>query len=338
MWAYLYRVTIRSRDKGECLMRFLWKTLVITGASAIVLNKVNQRIEEKTGEWNPTHYEELFYFSWEVGHVAYHVKGSGQPILLVHSIGTGSSSFEWRKNIDTLAQEYKVYAIDLLGYGISDKPKISYTPETYIELMEDFILHVVQQPVHLVASSFSAAYAIKLAYSNPRLVKQMILICPTGLSQEQKTKEELVAQITRQAALTVPILNISLYHLVASKMNIRSFLHDYIYAHEENLTEDIVENYYSSAHYGGHDAAWATTAFLKGSLDLHIEEEWRKLQQPCLLIWGEEAKINPVSEAMTFRDLNPACSLKIFKLSGLLPHDEEAYLFNRVALEFLGEE
>lgn len=318
-------------------MRFLWKTLALTGATAMALYRLNNQIEERAGEWNPTHYEELFYFPWREGHVAYHVKGTGHPVLLVHSIGTGASSFEWRKNIDALAEEYKVYAIDLLGFGLSDKPNISYSPETYIELLKDFILHVVQQSVHLVASSFSAAYAIKLAYSQPRLVKQMILICPSGLDQTQKTKEIGYAQIARQAALSVPILNTSLYHLVASRMNISSFLSNYSYVHEENLTTDIIENYYSSAHYGGRNAGLAINAFLKGELDIQIEDEWGKLQQPCLLVWGEEAKINPVSEAITFKDLNPACSLEIFTLSGLLPHDEEAYLFNRIALDFLNQ-
>jgi pimeloyl-ACP methyl ester carboxylesterase len=318
-------------------MRVMWKTLAVTGVTAMALHKLNHQIEERTGEWNPTHYEELFYFPWKEGHVAYHVKGSGQPVLLVHGIGTGASSFEWRKNIDSLAQEYKVYALDLLGFGLSDKPDISYIPETYIELIKDFILHVIQQSVHLVASSSSAAYTIKLAYSESRLIKQMILICPTGLDQTPNHKEVIYAQLARQAALTVPILNTSLYYLVASRMNISSFLRNYSYAHEENLTTDIIESYYSSAHYGGRHAGRAVNAFLRGDLDVQIEEEWSKLQQPCLLVWGEDAQINPVSEAITFKDLNPACSLELFKLSGLLPHDEEAYLFNRVALNFLNQ-
>ncbi|CAI0481151.1 unnamed protein product, partial [Linum tenue] len=67
------------------------------------------------------------------------------PLLLVH--GFGASIPYWRRNIETLAQNRAVYAIDLLGFGESDKPEgFSYTMETWAELIRDFLDEVVQKP------------------------------------------------------------------------------------------------------------------------------------------------------------------------------------------------
>ena len=64
-------------------------------------------------------------FSWKHGQIFYKEQGlqnSGVPIVFVHGIGPGMSSFMWRKNFDALSEKFRVYALDLLGFGFSDKP------------------------------------------------------------------------------------------------------------------------------------------------------------------------------------------------------------------------
>jgi pimeloyl-ACP methyl ester carboxylesterase len=315
-------------------MKLLMKTLALTGVAAAVLHKINDQLEQNTKEWNPTHFNELFFYPWKEGHIAYHVRGSGKPVIFIHGLGTGSSTFEWRKNLDQFADHYKVYSLDMLGYGLSDKPRIRYTPETYLTMLEDFIENVVGGPVHIVASSLSAAYAIKLAHKRPKLVRHMILICPTGISEDD-SKEVFYSRMARKMTLQVPILNTSMYYLIASKTNIRSFLQDYVYSQQENLTEDIVDNYYLAAHLGGKDAGWAPISFLRGSLDLDIHTEWTEIEHQTLIVWGQEATLLPVSHAGVFKKYNSHCSVEIFQDSGLLPHDEEALAFNSTCQDFL---
>ena len=70
-------------------------------------------------------------YEWRLGKIGYSVKGSGKPIVLIHGAVPGSSSSVWRNNVNSLAENYKVYSLDLLGYGTSDRAKTTYTAYTY---------------------------------------------------------------------------------------------------------------------------------------------------------------------------------------------------------------
>lgn len=77
--------------------------------------------------------------------------GTGRPLLLVH--GFGASIGHWRKNIPVLAAGgYRVYAIDLLGFGSSDKPALNYTVELWQEQLKDFWTAHIQEPTVLWAT------------------------------------------------------------------------------------------------------------------------------------------------------------------------------------------
>lgn len=64
------------------------------------------------------------------------------PLVLLHTAERGGSSYEWHKVIEQLAQHYRVYALDLLGFGLSDHPNIYYSSETYTTLYQDFLTKV----------------------------------------------------------------------------------------------------------------------------------------------------------------------------------------------------
>ena len=68
---------------------------------------------------------EVEYFDWRFGKIAYTQTGSGSPLLLVHNLLPGSSSYEFHKIKDQLAEQHTVYCIDLPGYGLSDKPNLT---------------------------------------------------------------------------------------------------------------------------------------------------------------------------------------------------------------------
>src|SRR5262249_35472080 len=103
-------------------------------------------------------------YTWTHGNIFYSVKGRGEPVVLVHGVYAGASSFEFRRIFDRLAERYRVYAFDLLGFGLSDRPAIIYTPELYIRLIQDFVGQVVggmDHPVRVIASTLGAAFTIR---------------------------------------------------------------------------------------------------------------------------------------------------------------------------------
>src|SRR5216683_400582 len=107
------------------------------GAMALI----NRLTISQAGELNTVLTGEEKRYPWKYGDVFYQVKGprEGKPLVLIHGFGPGASSFEWRKNMDVLAEQFRVYALDLLGFGLSDRPEIEYTAETYIDLIGDFL-------------------------------------------------------------------------------------------------------------------------------------------------------------------------------------------------------
>src|SRR5437868_5799091 len=120
-------------------------------------------------------------FDWRDRRVAFTKHGNGPPILLIHGIHAAAWSYEWRNNVDALAHTNTVYTIDLLGFGMSERPAIRYSARLYISLISDFVSRVIDEPTVLVASSLSGAYAIVLAARDPHRFPAVTLIAPSGL-------------------------------------------------------------------------------------------------------------------------------------------------------------
>ena len=73
------------------------------------------------------------YYEWRFGKIRYIKKGTGSPLLLIHNLTPGSCSYEYKFLIDSLSKNHEVYAFDLLGYGLSDKPNITYTNYLFVQ-------------------------------------------------------------------------------------------------------------------------------------------------------------------------------------------------------------
>ena len=78
-------------------------------------------------------------YSSRFGDIFYTKKGHGTPLLLIHDLKCAASAAEWDSIIDSLAENHTVYALDLLGCGRSEKPKMTYTNYIYVQLINNFI-------------------------------------------------------------------------------------------------------------------------------------------------------------------------------------------------------
>src|SRR6266446_2483088 len=101
-------------------------------------------------------------YRWKQGHIFYKVLGAADapPLLLLHTPEVGASAYEMRGIMELLAPYYRVYAPDLIGFGLSDRPGIDYSAETYIALCRDFLVDVVARPATIIASRVSCNYAV----------------------------------------------------------------------------------------------------------------------------------------------------------------------------------
>src|ERR1700680_229932 len=105
---------------------------LVVGGVLGTLTVVNKLTESMAGELDTVLTGEERRYPWKYGDMFYEVKGEreAKPLVLIHGFGPGASSYEWRRNIDTLSEQFRVYALDLLGYGLSDRPAIDYDAET----------------------------------------------------------------------------------------------------------------------------------------------------------------------------------------------------------------
>lgn len=291
--------------------------LLLGAAAAInkllVMNAggIESRLEGRTRFYHWRHQEDIH-------NIFYKSIGEGPPILLVHSIHAVASSFEMRKIHSALADRFTVYTLDLLGFGLSDRPAVHYDAELYIALIHDFIRDVIQEPTNVLASSLSAAHVIENAYRNPERFQTLALVAPTGL--ELATDGPGPAGRLGYGIFRIPIIGSSLFNLLTSRATIDRWLREEAFFDARHVSAEIQAAHYTTCHQ--ENARFAPAAAYVGKFNLDIEESYRALNKPVLIAWGREARWATVDQSAAFRSMNANTRLRVFDRCGILVHDE----------------
>ncbi|MBC5811297.1 MAG: alpha/beta fold hydrolase [Candidatus Eremiobacteraeota bacterium] len=247
--------------------------------------------------------------------------GEGPPLLLVHGVSAGASSFEYRLLAPLLARERRVVAIDLLGCGLSDKPDLEYSAELYADLIADALGALCEGPAILVGSGLGGAFCVRVATRALHGLAGLVVIGPTGLGGVLDA-EPSGAQRALALLMRSPIAGESAFNGLASKPSLGWFLRQRVYADPNAVTDDIVEHYYAVTHQDG--SRFAPAQFLGGALNCNVARDLPFVETPVLVLWGERAsETNPVRNAFEYLRLAPNAQLTTFPASGLLPQEEE---------------
>ena len=309
----------------------LWKTMLAGGAGVAALAALNASIQRNVSEPdNSALGGQAHFFRWKYGSVFYKSAGarsSGAPLVFIHGVGAGASSFMWRKNFDDLSNDFPVFAIDLLGFGLSDKPSTAaYSADLYVELITDFIREVAGYPVNVVASSLGAAYAIRVADEHPDLINAMILNGPTG--SDNLNRRPGMAGAAFYGLLQSPVLGTSFYNVMASERSIRDFAREHLFYDHRRVTDRLVANLYATSHQPG--AQHAIAAFLSGYLNTDTKAPFSRLTQPAVLVWGKQDNTTPVETGVSLLQLNPRAALEVFDYCRMMPEQEFPERFNEL--------
>ena len=246
---------------------------------------------------------EAHLYRWKRGHVYYKVAGEqhAPPMALLHTPELAGSAYEMLGIMASLATRYRVYAPDLLGFGLSDRPDISYTSDLYTELLHDFLTNVVGEPATLVASRLACNYAITVAVSSPELCTRLVLLSPTALYGYQAGACGLPAVLPPSSPILPNVLPARIiiprqaqalvYPLLVAFSRLSGRLR---YGQPEQLIENpssatgtsnpSPDYTYATTHQFG--AEHAPMDWLAGNLSSDVSAEVQKLRQPTLLIWG----------------------------------------------------
>lgn len=307
----------------------IWKAMLAGGAGVAALAAVNASIRRNAIEPdNSALGGEAHFFEWKQGKVFFKSSGTenrGRPLIFIHGVGAGASSFMWRKNFDALAGEFSVYALDLLGFGLSDKPATAhYSAELYVELIADFIREVTGGPANVIASSVGAAYAIRVADEQPDLVSSLVLNAPTGANK--LSSRPGMAGAAFYGLLQSPVLGTSFYNVMASERSIRDYAREHLFFDQNRVSDRLVSNLYATSHQAG--AQYAIAAFLSGYLNTDTRAAFARLQQPVILVWGKQDTTSPVEQGLALLNLNPKARLEVFDRCRMMPEQEYPERFN----------
>ena len=307
---------------------------LVAGGVVGAMVATNKFIEAAVGELDTVLTGEERRYPWKYGDMFYTVQGasSAKPLLLIHDFSPGASSFEWRKNIDALAEQFRVYAIDLLGFGLSDRPSIDYTAETYSDLIGDFIKEMIGKPTIVVAHGMSAAYVIADAYRRPQLFDRVILVSPPQSMLLETVPGPLGA--AWKFLLRTPVLGQFIYNMLTTRPVLRNYYEERSYYNPGLVTDELVEYVYSSAHQA--NARYPVASFLSNSLDMDVREAAARLKVPVMTLWGREetAVLPEANEA--FKQANNNIDVRVLPESRSQLQAEQAVRFNNLVREFAG--
>ena len=226
------------------------------------------------------------YYSFKYGKVFYKVSGEGKPILLIHDINESSSSMEWCYLEEELSKTNKVYTIDLLGCGRSDKPKLNYNSFLYVQLINDFIRDIIGEPTDIIATGKSVSPVIMSTKLRKEAVDRIILINPVDLVELGYIPDRFAK--LKKAVITCPIIGTFIYHMLHTSDSIfNTFINDY-YSNSNADFSEVCDYYYESAHKDKSGSKYLYASLQGGSLNMNINHGLKVLDKDIIIISGED--------------------------------------------------
>lgn len=247
----------------------------------------------------------------------YEETGKGSPVLLIH--GFGASTFTWRHIAPELAKTHRVIAVDLKGFGQSDKPfdsRYSVFDQAALlaQLIEDKDLHNLT----LVGHSFGGGIALLLALeANERLkgrLARLVLLDSIAYPQNIPVFFRL---------LDVPLVSHLGVSMVPASFQTRVALR-IAYFDDSKIDQDEVDTYAAplKTAAGKHAIIYSARQIVPDGL-AEISERYKTIELPTLILWCDHDRIVPLDVGLKLRRTMPNSKLRIVSECGHMPQEEQ---------------
>jgi pimeloyl-ACP methyl ester carboxylesterase len=330
------------RSKCELNRRSLaFKGIMATGVSvmASTLTSQAQPSQEKELERLAYKPEGYNYWKWRDHKIHYVVQGEGPPVVLIH--GFGASAFHWRYNIPELAKKHKVYALDLLGFGWSEKALVDYDSLVWRDQVVDFLKEIVKEPAVLVGNSLGGITVLIAATALPEFVSGVALLNSAGQfsdGKEPKTSEETPLQKFFLKPLKEVFQRVVvgfIFWQSKQPARIESVLKS-VYVNSSNVDDYLIESITRPAQdpNAGEVYYRLMTRFMANQSTYTLDSLLSDLSCPLLLLWGDlDPWVGP-AKANRIKEFYPKSTLVNLQ-AGHCPHDEVPELVNKALLDWL---
>ena len=250
--------------------------------------------------------------------------GSGDEMILLHGGGAGCSSIDWVNNIELLSRHFHVYALDELGYGLTEKVadnSISGRIQHAIEFGDALNIN----SAHYVGHSLGAYMSTTISLDYPKKTRSLVIV-DSGSTAPLGTLDELGRRMPG--------------HLMArnfksdkSKENVRRILENVI--HNNNLiTEDYVDTWWRYANYPDVDKVEEERAIENRPI---LTDRLIDLAVPTMIVWGAQDTCAPLYRAIKLHELIPNSRMHIFDQASHCVMIDHAEYFSNLLIAFCGD-
>jgi 2-hydroxy-6-oxonona-2,4-dienedioate hydrolase/4,5:9,10-diseco-3-hydroxy-5,9,17-trioxoandrosta-1(10),2-diene-4-oate hydrolase len=261
--------------------------------------------------------------------------GSGPAVVMLHGGGPGASGVSnYSRNIDALAQQFRVVVPDMPGYGRSAKGVDQADPFGYLaDMIRGLFDELGIATAHLIGNSYGGAAALRLALDTPHRVNKLVLMGPGGIG-------------TTRAAPTTGLKSLLSYYGGdgPSRDKLETFIRNYLVYDGASVPDDLIDVRYTASL---DPEVVADPPLRRPSglmalrtlwrMDLTRDSRLKRLQTPTLVLWGRDDKVNRPAGGPMLVNLMPNAELVITSRTGHWMQWERADLFNRLVADFLGE-
>ena len=290
------------------------KAALAIAAAAGAIWAVNKFIFKMAGSGNLLDRDHLLKYKWRFGDIAYRKTGKGSPILLVHGLDEGASSYEWQSLAGHLSGNYTVYSIDLPGFGCSSKDTYMYTGYLFVKAIQSFTENVIGGPAVLITSGSASSVGIMAAHGRPDLFVRTVLIHPSLHERGNVTTSDLLmAKLLKLPLLgTFAYVCMEMTPFVAARLKCPA------------SGSDLVRAYREGAYTGGTGARFTGASRICGAFEMNAAKALKDQRGLYIISSANLADRRDVADR--FKEICPTAAVRYVPGSSLVPqydHSQE---------------
>ncbi len=309
---------------------------VFAGTAIGTLHVINRIFNYIATADNILDEEKFEYYEWRFGKIAYKKQGTGSPLLLVHNLDVCSSSHEWNKIGSDLSKTYTVYTIDLLGCGCSDHPILTYTNFLYVQLITDFIKHVIGQKTDVIVSGDSSPFVLMACANDDTIINRVTLINPQNLVSLAKIPTKRTKTV--KYLLCTPVIGTFIYNMSVNKRTISQKFASSCYYDQNKISEKDILTCFEASHKDKAHSKYLYACKKSRFTNTNILCCLSKLNNSIFIIVGNANPENMLA-ASQYQNQLPSIEIMGINRTKSLPHVEKPKEFlEQIQILFSEEE
>jgi pimeloyl-ACP methyl ester carboxylesterase len=311
---------------GRMAAKLVIILLVLSGCNSELPSIKDYDFDHSGYRINLPHTQSL-YATWEYGKLHYEAAGRGPDVILIH--GLGGSWDNWKIIMPLLSIRYRVYALDLPGFGLSDKPEISYTIPFMAQAVLAFMKEAGVQKADFVGHSLGGHVLLELALTHPDKIRRMILLDAMGA-------QNLWEPFRMLALMGLELLekNPQWFSAGWAKQLVESSFYE-----QDRESEEMVKFFTAALQRPeGQQLVKSFSKAAYGVLSYPLYRRLRDIHARTNVVWGQNDEVLSLDDAVKLNREITGSQMQIIPRCGHIPQLERPELLARIMLDYFGEE